>query len=118
MQDTHTHRPVLPSLLKHAFLSRIPSPLVLTLAEHVRARCSLVSVCESGGPFAGCEGGHPQIKMPKSKRNVSEKTKQRKMDVRDRKIKKLAALHPLRCSGWRDIFLFPSCARNSLKDGL
>jgi hypothetical protein len=36
--------------------------------------------------------------MPKSKRNVSEKTKQRKMDVRDRKIKKLAALHPLRCS--------------------
>ena len=36
--------------------------------------------------------------MPKGNRNVSEKTKQRKMDVRDRKIKKMAALHPLRCS--------------------
>jgi hypothetical protein len=36
--------------------------------------------------------------MPKSKHNVSEKTKQRKMDVRDRQIKKLNALHPLRCA--------------------
>jgi len=37
-------------------------------------------------------------KMPKSKREVSEKTKQRKMDVRERKIKKMHALHPLRFS--------------------
>ena len=36
--------------------------------------------------------------MPKSKHKVSEKTKQRKMDVRDRQIKKLNALHPLRCA--------------------
>jgi hypothetical protein len=36
--------------------------------------------------------------MPKDKREVSEKTKQRKLDVRERKIKKMHALHPLRCS--------------------
>ncbi|MGB1605573.1 MAG: hypothetical protein ACPIOQ_73255, partial [Promethearchaeia archaeon] len=34
--------------------------------------------------------------MPKSHRNATDKTKQRKMDVRERKIKKLAVLHPLR----------------------
>jgi len=77
------HLPLWPSLQKPAFLLRI----------FVR----LFRTCGAKFPTAGAT-------MPKSTRNVSEKTKQRKMDVRDRQIKKLNALHPLRCAS-------PRCAR-------